>query len=50
VSGFSHIPVMLDEVMAALAIAPGDDVVDGTFGGGSYAAAMLAAGAKVDGL
>ncbi len=35
--------------MAALAITPGDHVVDGTFGGGGYAAAMLAAGARVTG-
>ncbi|MBS3962297.1 MAG: 16S rRNA (cytosine(1402)-N(4))-methyltransferase RsmH [Sandarakinorhabdus sp.] len=44
-----HIPVMLDEVMAALAIEPGDHVVDGTFGAGGYAAAMLASGAGVTG-
>ncbi len=45
----SHVPVMLDEVMAALAVAPGDHVVDGTFGGGGYSAAALAAGARVSG-
>ena len=27
-----HLPVLLDEVVEALAIAPGDVVVDGTFG------------------
>ncbi len=43
----SHVPVLLDEVMAALAIQPGDHVVDGTFGGGGYAAAALARGARV---
>jgi len=49
VSNLSHIPVMLDEVLAALAISPGEQLVDGTFGGGSYAASMLAAGASVTG-
>ena len=48
-SGLSHIPVMRDDVMAALAIAPGDHIVDGTFGGGGYAKAMLDAGAMVTG-
>ncbi len=37
----SHIPVLLDEVMAALALGPGDQYVDGTFGGGGYARAAL---------
>lgn len=45
----THVPVMLNEVMAALAIAPGMHVVDGTYGGGGYAAAALAAGARVTG-
>ena len=40
-----HIPVLLDEVMAALAVKPGDTVVDGTFGAGGYTRAILAAGA-----
>ena len=40
-----HLPVLVDEVVAALAIAPGDTVVDGTFGAGGYTRAMLAAGA-----
>jgi len=40
-----HIPVLLPEAMVALAIAPGDAFVDGTFGGGGYTAAALAAGA-----
>ncbi len=44
-----HVPVMLGEVMAALAIVPDHHVVDGTFGGGGYAAAALAAGAAVTG-
>jgi 16S rRNA (cytosine1402-N4)-methyltransferase len=42
-----HIPVLLDEVIHALAITPGSDVVDGTFGAGGYSQAILAAGARV---
>ena len=42
-----HLPVLLTEVVEALAITPGDVVVDGTFGAGGYARAFLAAGAKV---
>ena len=41
----AHVPVLRDEVVAALAIAPGDVYVDGTFGAGGYTAAVLAAGA-----
>lgn len=44
---FPHIPVLLDEVIHALAITPGSDVVDGTFGAGGYSRAILAAGARV---
>jgi 16S rRNA (cytosine1402-N4)-methyltransferase len=40
-----HIPVLLQEVVDALAIVPGETVVDGTFGAGGYTAAMLKAGA-----
>src|SRR5436305_15272728 len=40
-----HVPVLASEVVAALAIQPGDTVVDGTFGAGGYTRAMLAAGA-----
>ena len=46
----SHIPVMRDEVMDALAIKPGGTYVDATFGRGGYSRAMLARGAKVIGL
>ncbi len=46
-SAAPHIPVLLDEVIAALAIAPGERHVDGTFGAGGYTRAMLAAGARV---
>ena len=41
----AHVPVLCDEVVAALAIAPGETLVDGTFGAGGYTAAMLRAGA-----
>jgi 16S rRNA (cytosine1402-N4)-methyltransferase len=43
----AHVPVLLDEVIAALAIAPGERHVDGTFGAGGYTRAMLAKGARV---
>ncbi|MFA9201902.1 MAG: 16S rRNA (cytosine(1402)-N(4))-methyltransferase RsmH [Cypionkella sp.] len=42
-----HIPVLLDEVIAALAPAPGDVVIDATFGAGGYTRALLDAGAVV---
>ena len=42
-----HTPVLLDEVMAALSIAPGQVHVDGTFGAGGYSRAFLDAGAEV---
>lgn len=42
-----HIPVMADEVVAAVQPAPGRHVLDGTFGGGGYASLFLAAGARV---
>jgi 16S rRNA (cytosine1402-N4)-methyltransferase len=44
-----HIPVMLDEVLAALAPSPGDHIIDGTFGAGGYSRAILDAGARVTG-
>jgi len=44
-----HIPVLLDEVIAALAIVPGERHVDGTYGAGGYSAAMLVGGAEVYG-
>ncbi|KQM12875.1 ribosomal RNA small subunit methyltransferase H [Sphingomonas sp. Leaf24] len=42
-----HIPVLLAEAVAALAIQPGETHVDATFGAGGYTRAMLAAGARV---
>ena len=42
-----HIPVLLAEVVAALAPRPGAVIVDGTFGAGGYTRALLAAGATV---
>jgi 16S rRNA (cytosine1402-N4)-methyltransferase len=40
-----HVPVLVDEVVAALHIQDGDSVVDGTFGAGGYTRAVLGAGA-----
>jgi 16S rRNA (cytosine1402-N4)-methyltransferase len=42
-----HIPVLLDEVVAAVAPAPGMDIIDATFGAGGYSRALLDAGARV---
>jgi 16S rRNA (cytosine1402-N4)-methyltransferase len=42
-----HIPVLLDEVLAALDPQPGDVVVDATFGAGGYTRAILERGATV---
>lgn len=41
----SHVPVLLDAVMDALAVAPGEIHVDGTFGAGGYTKAILEKGA-----
>ena len=38
-----HAPVMLQEVLAALDVRPGATILDGTFGGGGYTRAILAA-------
>jgi 16S rRNA (cytosine1402-N4)-methyltransferase len=40
-----HVPVLLDAVVDALAPAPGETHVDGTFGAGGYSKALLARGA-----
>ena len=42
-----HVPVLLDEVVAALAPAPGDTMVDATYGAGGYSRALLESGARV---
>jgi len=42
-----HIPVLLAEVLDALAPAPGEVIVDGTFGAGGYTRAILERGASV---
>ena len=42
-----HVPVLLNEVLGALAINPGEVHVDGTFGAGGYSSAMAAKGATV---
>jgi 16S rRNA (cytosine1402-N4)-methyltransferase len=44
---FSHIPVMLAEVMQYLAPVTNETHLDGTFGGGGYAAAILATGCSL---
>ena len=42
-----HAPVLLAEVIEALAPAPGDVVIDATFGAGGYTRAILKTGAQV---
>jgi 16S rRNA (cytosine1402-N4)-methyltransferase len=43
-AGDRHVPVLLDEAIDALALQPGETAIDGTFGAGGYARAMLAVG------
>jgi 16S rRNA (cytosine1402-N4)-methyltransferase len=45
--GSPHVPVLLAEVLDALAPLPGARIVDGTFGAGGYSRALLQAGAIV---
>ena len=40
-----HVPVLVDDVVAAIRLVPGETVVDGTFGAGGYTRALLGAGA-----
>jgi 16S rRNA (cytosine1402-N4)-methyltransferase len=42
-----HVPVLLDEVIAALSPREGETHVDGTFGAGGYSKAILNTGARV---
>ncbi|SEQ01547.1 16S rRNA (cytosine1402-N4)-methyltransferase [Devosia sp. YR412] len=42
-----HVPVLLDEVLAALSPLDGKRIIDGTFGAGGYSRALLEAGAIV---
>jgi 16S rRNA (cytosine1402-N4)-methyltransferase len=42
-----HIPVLINEVLGALAVQPGETHVDGTYGAGGYSRALLSAGAEV---
>lgn len=46
-SASPHVPVLLDEVLEALAPLEGARIVDGTFGAGGYSRALLEAGASV---
>ena len=46
-SAAPHAPVLLAEVLDALAPAPGQTIIDGTFGAGGYSRAILARGAAV---
>ena len=46
-SGAPHVSVLLDEVVEALDVRPGETVVDGTFGAGGYSRAFLERGAEV---
>jgi 16S rRNA (cytosine1402-N4)-methyltransferase len=42
-----HLPVMAEEALAALAVAPGGVYLDGTFGAGGYTRLILAKGGQV---
>ena len=42
-----HIPVLIDEVVSAIAPSPDMAIVDATFGAGGYSRALLDAGARV---
>lgn len=45
-----HVPVLAEEVIAALQPAPGKLILDGTLGGGGHSELMLRAGANVIGI
>jgi 16S rRNA (cytosine1402-N4)-methyltransferase len=42
-----HVPVLLQETIEALAVAPGGLYIDGTFGAGGYSKGLLEGGARV---
>ena len=42
-----HVPVLLEPVLSALDLKPGQKIIDGTFGAGGYSRAFLAAGVEV---
>lgn len=42
-----HVPVLLDEVVAAVQPRPDMSIIDATFGAGGYSRALLASGARV---
>ena len=42
-----HVPVLLDEVVEALAVRPGGLYVDATYGAGGHSAALVERGARV---
>lgn len=46
----AHVPVLLGEVLEALQPLEGARIIDGTFGAGGYARALLEAGASVTGI
>ena len=46
-ANLSHIPVLINEVIDALAPIAGKTIIDGTFGAGGYSLAMLEQGANV---
>lgn len=47
---FHHVPVLLEEVLAALDPKPGHLILDGTLGGGGHSEALLKLGARVIGM
>ncbi len=49
-SNFSHVPVMLTEVIDGLCIKPGGVYVDGTLGGGGHSKEILAKGGVLIGI
>lgn len=48
--GARHVPVMIEEVMAALKLVPGELCVDGTFGAGGYSRRIVQTGAELIGI